>query len=51
MPLQMIADFLDILSELGISCADREALIFMIKIDKLKTRDKLLQSYRNLANL
>ena len=43
MPLQMIADFLDILSELGISCADREALLFMIKIEKLKTRKKLPQ--------
>ena len=35
--------FLDILSELGISCADREALLFMIKIEKLKTREKLPQ--------
>ena len=32
-PTQMLLRFLDILSELGISCADREALLFMIKIE------------------
>ena len=31
-PTQMPLRFLDILSELGILCADREALLFMIKI-------------------
>ena len=43
-PTEMQLRFLDILSELRISCADREALLFMIKIDKLKTREKLPQS-------
>ena len=50
-PTQMPLRFLDIPSELGISCADREALLFMIKIEKLMTREKLPQSYRNLARL
>ena len=40
MPIQIISDFLEILSELGVWCADRAALILMIKIDKLKTRKK-----------
>jgi len=39
-PLQIIKDFTNILSELGVWCADRAALILMIKIDKLKTREK-----------
>ena len=47
MPLR----FLDILFELEIWCADREVLLFMIKIYKLKTREKLPQSNRNLAKL
>ena len=50
-PTQMPLCFLDILSELEIWCADREALLFMIKIDKLKIREKLPQSNRNLAKL
>ena len=33
-PPQMPVRFLDILSKLGISCADREALLFRIKIEK-----------------
>ena len=36
--IQIISDFLEILSELGVWCADIAALILMIKIDKLKTR-------------
>ena len=51
MPLQIIADFLTILSELGVWCADRAALLFMIKIDKLKTREKYERHFLLLSVL
>ena len=51
MPLQIISDFLDILSELGVWCADRAALILMIKIDKLKTREKYERHFLLLSVL
>jgi len=50
-PLQIIQDFLDILSELGVWCADRAALILMIKIDKLKTREKYERHFLLLSVL
>ena len=50
-PTQMPLCFLDILSELEILCVDRVAFFFMIRIVKLKTWEKLPQSYRNLAKL
>ena len=51
MPLQIISDFLGILSELGVWCADRAALILMIKIDKLKTREKYERHFLLLSVL
>ena len=51
LPLQIIADFLAILSDLGVWCADRAALLFMIKIDKLKTREKYERHFLLLSVL
>merc|ERR1719508_13771 len=50
-PLQIIQDFTDILGELGVWCADRAALILMIKIDKLKTREKYERHFLLLSVL
>ena len=51
MPIQIISDFLEILSELGVWCADRAALILMIKIDILKTREKYERHFLSLSVL
>jgi endoribonuclease Dicer len=50
-PLQIIRDFEAILTELGVWCADRAALILMIKIDKLKTREKYERHFLLLSIL
>eukprot|EP00090_Calanus_glacialis_P013551 TRINITY_DN22218_c0_g1_i1.p1 TRINITY_DN22218_c0_g1~~TRINITY_DN22218_c0_g1_i1.p1 ORF type:complete len:1958 (-),score=615.01 TRINITY_DN22218_c0_g1_i1:364-6237(-) len=50
-PLQILQDFTDILGELGVWCADRAALILMIKIDKLKTREKYERHFLLLSVL
>ena len=50
-PMQIISYFLGILSELGVWCADRAALILMIKIDKLKTREKYERHFLLLSVL
>ena len=50
-PLAIIDDFLGILSELGVWSADRAALILMIKIDKLKTREKYERHFLLLSLL
>ena len=39
LPVQIIHDFNDILSELWVWCADRAALILVIKIDEPKIRE------------
>ena len=51
MPMQIISDFLGNLSKLGVWCADRAALILMIKIDKLKTREKYERHFLSLSVL
>ena len=51
MPMQIISDFFGILSELGVWCADRAALILMIKIDILKTREKYERHFLSLSVL
>ena len=51
MPMQIISDFFGILSELGVWCVDRAALILMIKIDKLKTREKFERHFLSLSVL
>ena len=51
MPMQIISDILGILSELGVWCADRAALILMIKIDILKTREKYERHFLSLSVL
>ena len=50
-PLQIVSDFEAILTELGVWCADRAALILMIKIDKLKTREKYERHFLLLSVL
>ena len=50
-PLQIMSDFLAILAELGVWCADRAALLLMIRIDKLKTREKYERHFLLLSVL
>ena len=50
-PLQIVEDFEEILTDLGVWCADRAALILMIKIDKLKTREKYERHFLLLSIL
>ena len=50
-PLGLVEDFEAILTELGVWCADRAALILMIKIDKLKVREKYERHFLLLSIL
>ena len=50
-PLGIVDDFEAILTELGVWCADRAALILMIKIDKLKVREKYERHFLLLSIL
>ena len=40
LPLKLLQDFVDINDHLGLWCAERAALLLIIKIEKLKTREK-----------
>ena len=40
LPLKILEDFLYVTRTLGVWCAERASLVLLIKIDKLKTREK-----------
>ena len=51
LPLKLLNDFVHIKKTLGLWCAERAALLLIIKIDRLKTREKSERHYLLLSVL
>ena len=51
LPLKLLDDFVRIKNTLGLWCAERAALLLIIKIDRLKTREKSERHYLLLSVL
>ena len=51
LPLKLLDDFVNIKNSLGLWCAERAALLLIIKIDRLKTREKYERHFLLLSIL
>lgn len=51
LPIKLLDDFVHVKNTLGLWCAERAALLLIIKIDKLKTREKYERHFLLLSSL